>query len=240
MSSGFIKLFIFISMFVLNKSIIAQIYLPKGAVIVLNTNNEYLYDETRIFFNTGIFKSDDYKFEKKSDSLDSRWLVTACFNGECWNDLIDSGNFLKEYGFNDTTCFIAFHIETHGYNGKSVIKYNVYRKNNIADSANLEFNISYTNTSGINTNQNRESAFKMYPNPAKDKLTLQMNWVQDTKFKIQITNVLGERISNDYEGKTINGNWNNEIATSLLSNGVYFIQISTEGETTRYKFVVSH
>ncbi len=233
-------LLLFISSLFFANTTEAQISLPNGNMLFLNTSKDFLYDETRILFNTGAFKSDDYRFEKKMDSIDQRWFVTACFNGECWNELIQSGNFIKDFGLNDTTCFIAFHVETHGYDGKSVIKYNVYRKNNIADSANLEFNISFTNTSGIHAIRNQESTLLLYPNPASDKLFLEMNPAPLSKYKIQVTNVLGEIINDVYDINPVNGKWHGDIAVNCLSNGVYFIRINTDGKTIYHKFLVSH
>ena len=61
----------------------AQMHFPNGSNLNLNTNNSVLYLETRILFNTGIYKSSDYRWEKISDSIDSRWFVTSCFNGDC-------------------------------------------------------------------------------------------------------------------------------------------------------------
>ena len=133
----------------LSPGVQAQINFPNGNFLNLNTDNDFLYMETRLIFNTGIYKSDDYKWEKIYDSLDKNWLITACFNGECRNELADSGSFIRDYGLNDTTGFIAFHVETYKYDGLSRIRYKVYNKNDHSDQQDLIFNITYKNNTGI-------------------------------------------------------------------------------------------
>ena len=196
-------------------SALAQISFPKGNVLNLNTNNDFLYEETRIFFNTGIYKSDDYRWEKVSDSLDKRWFVTACFNGECRNELEQSGTFYKDFGFNDTTCFIAFHVETYEYTGTSVIKYNVYNKKNPSDSAILIFNISYTKLVGLDNAVT--NAMAIYPNPVSSTFTLQSSFdLYDAEIKI--FSLLGETVID----QKIN---NATFDITELNSGIYFIQI---------------
>lgn len=123
----------------------AQIKFPTGNILNINSSNELMYSETRILFTTGKYKANDYHWSKQMDSLDNRWYVTVCFNGDCRNDLLQNGNFVTEFGINDTTCFIAFHVETKGFNGVSKIKYKVYNNKMPSDSAELNYTITYTN-----------------------------------------------------------------------------------------------
>lgn len=146
----------------------AQMHFPNGSTLNLNTNNSVLYLETRILFNTGIYKSSDYRWEKISDSIDSRWFVTSCFNGDCKNELLQSGQFIRDFGVNDTTCFLAFHVDCNEHNGKSVIKYNVFNSKNMNDYATLTFNINYTNMSSVESTDSYQN-FKIFPNPAYEK-----------------------------------------------------------------------
>ena len=134
---------------------VAQITFPNGNTLNLNTDQEYVYLETRILFNTGIYKANDYRWEKITDSLDQRWFVTACFNGDCRNDLLQSGQFKTDYGINDTTCFIAFHVESKGITGTSFIKYKILNTKNQNDTATLTYRLHYYNTSaGLSDLQN--------------------------------------------------------------------------------------
>lgn len=155
-------------------SLRAQISFPNGNVLNLDTQIDLLYLETRVIFNTGIYKSDDYRWEKISDSLDKSWFVTACFNGDCRNDLLQSGNFIKDFGLNDTTCFIAFHVETKGYTGKSVIKYRIINIKDTSDNAIVIYNIAYTNVANILKIPPLSNEISVYPNPAIDKLVVKI------------------------------------------------------------------
>ena len=100
-----ILLFIIISAFHISK---AQLSFQKGTVLNLNTHINFLYFETEILFHTGKYKVNEYYWEKLNDSVDTRWLIGSCFNGDCWNGLPSKSNFVKDYGFNDTTGFILF------------------------------------------------------------------------------------------------------------------------------------
>lgn len=148
----------------------AQLSFPQGNVLNLNTTQDLLYMETRILFNTGIYSSDDYKWVKISDSIDTRWFVSACFNGQC-QGLTDSGNFSNDLGINDSTVFIAFHVETYAYDGTSVIKYKVFNKNNASDQADLTFNVHYTNTAEIKGTFSKKTDLRIV-NPASNVITV--------------------------------------------------------------------
>ena len=123
----------------------AQITFPQGNSLNLNSGNELMYLETRILFHTGKFKASDYRWSKIYDSLDNRWFITSCFNGDCRNDLLQTGNFVTDFGIKDTMCFIAFHVETKGITGISKIRYRVYNSKLPSDSADLIYNIAYAN-----------------------------------------------------------------------------------------------
>ncbi|MCF8429658.1 MAG: T9SS type A sorting domain-containing protein [Bacteroidia bacterium] len=206
----------------------AQLSFPNGNVLNLITSEQYLYIETRVIFNTGNFKANDYSWDKKLDSIDSNWFVTACFNGDCKNDLLQSGTFLKDFGLNDTTCFIAFHVETHEYTGNSKIIYRVFNKNNPLDSATLYFNISYSKPSGMNdlTGNN----LSIYPNPVVNKISIKTTLdLQNATLKI--INSLGETIiKKQLDNDT-------ELDVSNLKNGVYLLSIVSDNYTVFRKFI---
>lgn len=211
----------------INKVLLAQLSFPKGTELNLNTTNNFLYEETRIFFNTGKYSPNDYRWEKISDSLDKRWFVTACFNGDCKNDLLQSGSFMKDFGINDTTCFIAFHVETFDSTGVSVIKYNVYNKYDSSDKANLIFNISYSNFVGIDELKN--NSISIFPNPASSTLTIQSG-IDLGDSDINLFNQLGEKVFVEIiDNLTIN--------ISDLSKGIYFLQVKHENKYNTQKFI---
>jgi hypothetical protein len=229
MKVNFIKTFFcFILIIAASKMLTAQLSFPNGNVLNLKTSEQYLYIETQILFNTGKFKANDYSWDKKLDSIDSKWFVTACFNGDCKNDLLQSGTFLKDFGLNDTTCFIAFHVETHEYTGTSKIIYRVFNKNNPLDSATLYFNISYSKPSGMNDLM--ENNLNIYPNPVTNKINIEtMLDLQNATLKI--VNSLGEIVMK----KQLISDTGFDV--SNLKNGVYFLNIVSNNYTVFRKFI---
>jgi hypothetical protein len=229
MKVNFIKTFFcFILIIAASKMLTAQLSFPNGNVLNLKTSEQYLYIETQILFNTGKFKANDYSWDKKLDSIDSKWFVTACFNGDCKNDLLQSGTFLKDFGLNDTTCFIAFHVETHEYAGTSKIIYRVFNKNNPLDSATLYFNISYSKPSGLNDLM--ENNLNIYPNPVTNKINIEtMLDLQNVTLKI--VNSLGEIVMK----KQLISDTGFDV--SNLKNGVYFLNIVSNNYTVFRKFI---
>ncbi len=210
----------------------SQISFPQGNTLNLTTSSDYVYLETRILFNTGKYKSEDYCWNKISDSLDTRWTVSSCFNGDCKNDLLQMGCFIKDYGLNDSSCFIAFHVGSNLYEGKSVIKYSVYNKNVLTDNAELIFNITYSNAAGIKVNE-ASSALHVFPNPASTKLAISTSQTLHN-INFTICNQMGEIISN-----TQLNNFQDEVLDiSSYPTGIYQIMIAdASGKEYRYRFV---
>ncbi len=229
MKVNFIKTFFcFILIIAASKMLTAQLSFPNGNVLNLKTSEQYLYIETQILFNTGKFKANDYSWDKKLDSIDSKWFVTACFNGDCKNDLLQSGTFLKDFGLNDTTCFIAFHVETHEYTGTSKIIYRVFNKNNPLDSATLYFNISYSKPSGLNDLM--ENNLNIYPNPVTNKINIE-TMLDLQNATLNIVNSLGEIVM---KKQLIS---DTEFDISNFKNGVYFLNIVSNNYTVFRKFI---
>ena len=229
MKVNFIKTFFcFILIIAASKMLTAQLSFPNGNVLNLKTSEQYLYIETQILFNTGKFKANDYSWDKKLDSIDSKWFVTACFNGDCKNDLLQSGTFLKDFGLNDTTCFIAFHVETHEYAGTSKIIYRVFNKNNPLDSATLYFNISYSKPSGLNDLM--ENNLNIYPNPVTNKINIE-TMLDLQNATLNIVNSLGEIVM---KKQLIS---DTEFDISNFKNGVYFLNIVSNNYTVFRKFI---
>lgn len=150
----------------------AQISFTDSAYKTLNSDQELLYEETKITFNTGIYRSTDYRFEKISDSICPLWIVTACFNAECWNEILDSGQFTADYNPDSNSCFIAFHVFSLGKDGRSKIRYRVINKKDSSDQAVLSWDVSYRNKAGIIPV--KLSEYNVWPNPSANKWTIML------------------------------------------------------------------
>jgi hypothetical protein len=212
-------------------SVKAQISFPFGNTLNLITNTNSLYLETRIIFHTGSFKADDYLWEKVSDSIDTNWSVSACFNGDCKNDLIQSGNFIRDFGLNDTTCFIAFHVETLNFSGTSYIKYKVFNKHNSSDSAYLIYHITFISPTGID--KIAPIQFTCYPSLATNSITILSSVdLKDAQYTIWNLNGITQMHS------VFNTqNLHSEIDITNLAQGIYFLQILSNNQQHTLKFI---
>jgi hypothetical protein len=208
---------------------IAQLRFPNGTVLNLNTSINFLYFETEILFYTEPMTVDNYKWEKISDSVDTRWLIGSCFNGDCWNGLPAEGTFIKSFGINDTTGFIRFHVETYDTNGKSVIKYRVFNKNNPAEQAELTFNITFQKELGINDYKSKYQHISIFQNSSDQTISIHFNQTE----KINNCRII------DINGKIIRDirEMSNDILINNIPKGIYIIELKTTDHLYRNKFL---
>ncbi|MBL6963346.1 MAG: T9SS type A sorting domain-containing protein [Bacteroidetes bacterium] len=205
----------------------AQLSFPNGNVLNLNTHLDYLYFETEVLFHTGNYIVDDYRWEKISDSVDNRWLVHACFNGDCWISLPDSSNFVGEYGINDTTAFIRFHVWSYQFDGGLTIKYRVINNKDSLDQAVLTFNIHYSYAIGINDKSPFREYDEMYPNPVRAELYF--NSANISEFKsLRIIDIGGKTVfESSYVAEYLD--------ISQLPKGFYIISVGTSDQLINRK-----
>lgn len=87
-----------------------------------------------------------------------------------------------------------------------------------------------TNYSSVNP------ALTIYPNPAKNKITLQVKNFNPGMASVKVLTIKGEMVRED---KRLLTNGNEDIVMFLMIKpGVYFIQVSEPGKITRKKVVI--
>ena len=204
----------------------AQLSFPKGKQLNLHSSNEFMYDETGIFFHTGKNKITDYNWNKLLlDSLDPRWDFQACMNGDCKIGLPQNGPFIPDFGLNDTTGFIKMHVYTAGKDGASYIQYKVSHKTDTADYAILKHYIFYKNTTAVKENS-FDISFSIYPNPASNML-----FINNTKGLTGLVKLMG------IDGKLLqqlplSGASLQSMNISGLQKGMYFLTIQSGEQFT--------
>lgn len=198
----------------------AQIVFTDSNSRVYTTALELTYDENKIGFSTGRFRSVDYRFEKLSDSLCSDWIVTACFNAECRNELLDSGRFLDDYNPDTANCFIAFHMFSLGKEGRTKIQYRVINTKDSNDHALMRWDVVYHNPLSLRAAE--KPAFSVYPNPATDSWTLNGTEPEGVKH-LQLLDACGQNVPMVFT--LINGQIHMD--ASALSAGIYILRIET-------------
>ncbi len=89
----------------------------------------------------------------------------------------------------------------------------------------------YTLT-GIQNEVQNDPTFQIYPNPATDRVTIQLN---TKKTKVEIYSVVGEKVYSAFSSTESQLS----IDVNNLSNGVYFISLSSDGTTSTKKLIIS-
>ena len=80
----------------------------------------------------------------------------------------------------------------------------------------------------------------MYPNPAKDTVTIEYNTKETHAVNIDVCDVLGKKITSINKGKVDAGNHEFEIGTTQFKSGVYFVTISIDGNPIVKRLVVQN
>lgn len=80
--------------------------------------------------------------------------------------------------------------------------------------------------------------FAIYPNPAKDKLTVLFDLLEDKTVEVHIKNVLGQTVQQSTKEQLANGHHEMPFGISDLGSGIYFVNVITNGTVTTQKIVI--
>ncbi len=100
--------------------------------------------------------------------------------------------------------------------------------------------INLLGPAGLNDFNATAPAVNLFPNPANDQLQIDVNVTKSTDVKIEVVNVLGEVVSNVYNNVAAPGLLRHQVSTAELSNGAYFIRVTSDDVVQNYKFTVAH
>lgn len=100
--------------------------------------------------------------------------------------------------------------------------------------------LNLLNPAGLADANNLVSSVKLFPNPANQNLQLELNMDQPASLKIEIVNMIGEVVKEEYNGTAAPGLMNRKINTEGLSNGVYFLRVTADNKVQSYQFTVTH
>ena len=169
---------------------------------------------------------------------------TTCASLSSWGD---------NYNMMNSTYFSTSDVNMNGYGVAGMPKVVVlggqdhtvfYNKND----ANINFNdvqtaISNALGSFVGTNELSSIDFKItsFPNPTVDFLNISYVVKQNEKILFKIINILGEIILVENDNSlNIPGVYNKTINISSLSEGSYFLNVSTSSHSKTLKFVVAY
>lgn len=93
---------------------------------------------------------------------------------------------------------------------------------------------------GVGTSENElGDNFKVYPNPTSDKITISME-KGDTKNKqIAIYDIFGKQVKDIQLNSTLENSNEIEIDVRNLSNGTYFVKVSSNSESSTKKIIIN-
>ncbi len=97
------------------------------------------------------------------------------------------------------------------------------------------------NPVGVAENVNTNIAINTFPNPANNVLNVEFTLTQKSVVNMEVINLVGANVMNvTNEPLNKKGTHNAQIDVSALTNGVYFLKITTPEGASMTKFVVSH
>jgi hypothetical protein len=83
-----------------------------------------------------------------------------------------------------------------------------------------------------------QAAIRVYPNPASDKLTIELNNSIKQKVSVTLSDITGTRVATLFDGILQPGTQSLEANIHHLKAGIYFLQCSTPAGSTRQKICV--
>lgn len=82
-----------------------------------------------------------------------------------------------------------------------------------------------------------EETVSIYPNPTKDSQTIKINVENSSNIKIDLFDAAGQLVKNIFEGQRQAGNFQIEVSTSPLSEGLYVYKIEVDGRILTFKII---
>lgn len=184
-----------------------------------------------------------------------QWTVTQESNNTIvatdgpWSDLANSGTLLhtKTFTLVPATCYRLDITDAYGdgaccsYGNGS---YNLKSGGNTIFSGPANYGKGLSKwfktdvNAGINNLQNIQPILSIYPNPANEKINIQMNSIKEEMYTINIINSIGQTIYTSKEN--IVGEKNIEINTKNFATGIYHINVQSSENTFTKTISIVH
>ena len=95
-------------------------------------------------------------------------------------------------------------------------------------------------TTGIADLQNSVSAFKVYPNPANDLVSVNVELKKTSNLLIDVTDITGKQVAIISDEKQNTGIFTKKFNAAILPSGNYLIRLSVDGKTATQKLSITH
>lgn len=91
---------------------------------------------------------------------------------------------------------------------------------------------------GINEIKPSTIGFNVYPNPAREKLNIDLDLNENGSVTIEIFNANGQKFTSEHYKNSISGKKQFETDISALNSGIYWVSVRTDSFTKTKKFIV--
>jgi hypothetical protein len=167
-----------------------------------------------------------------------------CFGTQCFGSnvsIADPSNYtiLTPGADSQTSGFpVSIYLSEAPALGYYVVRYKIFNVNNPNDT--LSFNAVYnTQIVGIQSFEKLDDVSELYPNPNTGSSAISFDLSKDEDLKFQVYNSLGSLVYNGTKQKYPAGKNKLALDPSVLSNGVYFVTISSNTGKTTKRLIVS-
>lgn len=99
--------------------------------------------------------------------------------------------------------------------------------------------LTLLNITSIAEFPNVVNTFSVYPNPAKDNVSIYLDLKETTNLLVEITDVVGKQVAVVINEKQ-HGIVTKQFSTTTLQNGNYFVRLQANGKTTTKQLTVNH
>lgn len=101
-------------------------------------------------------------------------------------------------------------------------------------------NIASNATTGVEGTINKEIAVSLYPNPAREQLSIYLNLPQATDISVQVTDLAGKELMHVTSQVFTSGEHQIALNTGNLANGMYLVNIISRYAVHSAQVVVTH
>ncbi len=93
---------------------------------------------------------------------------------------------------------------------------------------------------GINETPKMDFQLKVFPNPVTDKFSVSYSLLRSGNVKLDVVNILGEKVKEIVSEKQSAGQHDLSIGTENMNAGIYFLKVTVNDCSQLVKFTVSH
>ena len=170
---------------------------------------------------------------------------TASSTGNIPATTTDGGTYTQTYTYTLPSAWRTKFIKLVAFVNEYSTNY-TSEKNVVLNAVSMKLNSADSTTAvaiatGINeVTPNDFSKITLYPNPAKDLVTLAYTLENDAKLSFELYNMVGQLVSVQGQSNYNRGSYSTTLNTAQLSNGLYFVSIKDENKVVQtLKFVIA-